>query len=83
MKTESENHQTNQQCILPDYYVTKNPRLKDELCNLLENTELGNVESANVEQLKSYVQTEIGNNIVNNDEHSIRVRNLINQMLNK
>lgn len=83
IRTESEGNQVQQICEIPDYYSSKNPKLKDQLCDKLEKTELGNVDANDKEQLNSYIQSEIDNNIVNNDEHSDRVRALINKMLNK
>jgi hypothetical protein len=83
MKTESENKHVEQQCVMPDYYMEKNPRLKENLCNKLEEMELGTDDENSAEQLRSYVQTEIGNNIKGNDIHSTRVRDMINKMLNK
>lgn len=83
MKTESENNAIEKQCVLPDYYESKNPTIKDELCDRFENMELGSKDENYNDQLKSYVQSEINNNITSNDEHSARVRELINKMLNK
>ena len=82
MKTESENKQVDQQCVMPDYYLSKNPRLKENLCDKLEDMDLGAEDENTAEQLRSYVQTEIGNNIKGNDIHSTRVRDMINKMLN-
>ena len=83
MKTESENEHVDQQCVMPEYYFLKNPKLKESLCDKLDGMELGEEDEQSLEQVKSYVQTEIGNNITGTDTHSIRVRELINKMLNK
>lgn len=82
MQTESENNHTEQQCFMPDYYSSKDPKLREQLCEKLKDTKLGSVNSSYNEQLKSYVQSEIGKSITKNDEHSNRVRILINKMLN-
>lgn len=82
MRTESEGHKAEQLCVMPDYYSSKNPKLKEQLCEKLGNMEFGTMEADYKEQLNSYVQSEIGKNITNNDEHSNRVRDLINKMLN-
>lgn len=83
MKTESENELVNQQCVMPDCYFAKDPELKENLCEKLEGIELGTEDEQSMEQVKSYVQAEIGNHITGTDSHSIRVRDLINKMLNK
>ena len=82
MKTESEGNQIEQLCEIPGDYSSKNPKLKELLCERLEETELEEMDANEKEQLKSYVQSEMDDNIVNNDEHSDRVRAIINRMLN-
>lgn len=79
-KTESEHHRTDRQCVLPDFYASKHPQLCERLCEQLEDRELGDY--GDNDQVKSYVQSEIAHNIVKNDEHSNRVRAMINRMLN-
>ena len=83
MKTESENHHTEQQCALPDYYESKHPHLKEELCEKLDQTDFDTHEDDSFDNIKSYVQSEIGNNFNKDDAHHIRVMNLITKMLNK
>lgn len=83
MKTVSENNQVEQQCVLPEYYDSKDPNLKTRLSDQLEGIVPENDGAITDEQLKSYIQSEIGSRVVDNDEHSIRVRDLINKMLNK
>lgn len=82
MRTESEGNLVEQVCEIPDYYSSRNPNLKAQLCDRLEKTELGDMDENDRVQLNSYVMSEIDNNIVNNDEHYDRVRALINKMLN-
>lgn len=82
MKTESENRLVNRQCVIPDYYRSRNPKLQEELCDRLEDADFHDGDSGS-EQLKSYFQSEIANNIAGNDSHSQRVRDMINKMLNK
>ena len=83
MQTESDNKCIRKECFVPDYYAKKDVFLKQALCESLENINLevadGNIE----EQVKTYVQSEIANNVAGSDEHSSRVRALINKMLNK
>jgi hypothetical protein len=83
MKTESENSRVDQQCVMPDYYLSRNPKLTENLCSKLEDMDIESEDEQAAEQLKSYVQTEIGNNIKGNDIHSTRVRDMINKLLNK
>lgn len=83
MKTESENSRVDQQCVMPDYYLSRNPKLTENLCSKLEDMDIESEGEQAAEQLRSYVQTEIGNNIKGNDIHSTRVRDMINKLLNK
>lgn len=83
MKTESENRHIVHQCVLPAYYSSKNPKLQEDLCDKLEVMDLDTSDENHTEQLKSYFQSEIANNIAENDSHSQRVRDMINRMLNK
>lgn len=79
MKSKTENHLTNQQCVLPEYYVVRNPKLSQYLCERLEDYELDNGDGA---QIMSYVQSEMDRMLVDNDKHTLRVRATINKMLN-
>lgn len=83
MQTESENKRVQKECFLPDYYAKKDKSLTQTLCDSLDNINLEIAEDKNEEQIISYVQSEIVNNIAGSDEHSFRVRALINKMLNK
>ena len=83
MQTESDNKYVQKECFVPDYYAKKNKSLKQTLCDSLENIDFEVAGDNNKEQIKSYVQSEIANNITGSDEHSSRVRTLINEMLNK
>lgn len=80
MKTESENQQVDRQCVIPQE-LSDISGLKDSLCSRLEQMPLEGNEGT--EQLSSYLQLEIAKNIPQNDTHSERVRNLINQMFNQ
>ena len=82
MRTESENKRVEQECFIPDYYSKKNETLKQALCNSLENVNLQN-SGDNKVQIKSYVQSEIANRLSGNNEHDMRVRTLVNKMLNE
>lgn len=83
MQTESDDKLIQKECFLPEYYTMRDESLKQSLCNLLENIELDATPGNDENQIKSYVQSEIANHISGNDEHSARVRNMINIMLNK
>ena len=83
MQTESDNKHIQKECFMPDYYAKKDESLKQTLCDSLENMDLKAAGDNNEEQIKSYVQSEIAKNIAGSDEHSSRVRALINKMLNK
>lgn len=82
MKTESENQQIASKCYIPDYYAAKNKNMADTLCERLENMDL-DMQEFEPEQLKSYVQNEIAAHIKDSDSHSVRVREMINKLLNK
>lgn len=83
IRTESEGSLVQQICEMPDYYFFNNPNFKGQLCDKLEKTELGDMDANDKEQLNSYILSEIDKNIATNDEHSDRIRELINKMLNK
>lgn len=83
MKTESENKQTDSKCATPDLDAFKNSQILDRLCNQLDLSDINNKDEHNSELLNSYIQAEISNKIVGDDAHSIRVRNMINNLLNK
>lgn len=82
MRTESEKQQTEQKCLIPDYY-SQQGNLKERLCATLDEYEFPERTASENDQLKSYVQTEIAHCISGNDNHSDRVRVLINKLLNK
>lgn len=83
LKTVSENQNIESQCITPSYYSFKDSGLQKKLCDCLENVNWEGDSENNIELLNSYIQTEIANNIAGDDSHSRRVREMINQMLNK
>lgn len=82
MQTESDNHRVEQKCVMPEYYSANHPKLGEQLCDRLEHTELSSGTPQEHEQLKSYVQSEISRKVEGNDEHSNRVRIMINKLLN-
>lgn len=82
MQTESDNHRVEQKCVMPEYYSATHPKLNEQLCDQLAHAELGSGSAQEQEQLKSYVQSEISRNVEGNDEHSNRVRMMINKLLN-
>lgn len=83
MQTESDNRRVQKECFVPEYYAKKDESLTQSLCETLENVDFEAAEDDGEEQIKSYVQSEIANNIAGSDEHSSRVRALINKMLNQ
>lgn len=72
-----------QKCIVPEYYSKNNESLQNRLCDTLEEYEFPIQTESEIEQLQSYVQTEMANKISGADNHSARVRDMINKMLNK
>lgn len=82
LKTESENHRVESQCIIPDFCSSKNQGLQQKLCNHLDNVDWGNDSENNTDLLHSYIQSEIANNLAGDDRHSNRIKELINKMLN-
>ncbi len=82
MRTESENS-VERKCLVPEYYSRSNEKVQERLCDTLEDYVFPARTESETEQLNSYVQTEIANNISGDDAHSVRVRNMINKMLNQ
>lgn len=76
----TEDQQTQRQCAIPQHYAERYPQLSSQLCDTLDQTPLPGTDA---EQLKSYVQNEMAERLPGNDAHSIRVREMINQLLNK
>jgi hypothetical protein len=60
-----------------------NENLQNRLCDTLEEYEFPIQSESETEQLQSYIQAEIANKISGDDNHSARVRDMINKMLNK
>jgi hypothetical protein len=83
MRTESENKHINRECFLPDYLSKQDESLQQKICESMEDIDLESSDGNNDDQIKSYVQSEIATNIVGNDDHSSRVRAMINKLLNK
>lgn len=83
MKTESENNYVETQSFIPNELVSRNPSLKDMISKKLENVEMNTNVLNDFEHIKSYIQSEIDNHIVSNDDHSLRVKSMINTMLNQ
>lgn len=81
MKTESENHQVERRCVIPEELSSSCSGLEESLSSRLEEMPLSTSEGA--EQLNSYLQLEIAKHIPQNDAHSERVKKLINQMFNQ
>lgn len=82
MKTESENQVVEQHCVLPKYYSSKDPLLSERLCKLLENIDF-QINGTISERVKSMIQSIISAKLPSDDNHSIRVRNMINNFINK
>ena len=82
MRTESDKN-IDQKCLVPEYYSKNDDNLQNRLCDTLENYEFPVQTDSETEQLQSYVQTEMANKIAGDDIHSVRVRDMINKMLNK
>lgn len=80
MRTESENKAVSQKCIFPDYYASAKNAIEKKVVANFEQMDMG-FEKSN--ELKSYVQAEVSQNITSNDAHSERVRDMIIKMLNK
>lgn len=84
MKTESENQQIQQQCLIPEFLAAKDSNLEKKLCQELDETNFdGSSSETATEQVKSYVQAEIATHIKGSDPHSMRVKDMINKMLNQ
>lgn len=81
MRTESE-EKISQKCLIPEYYSKNNDYLQNRLCDTLEEYEFPIRTESETEQLQSYVQAEMANKITGNDNHSVRVRDMISKMLN-
>ena len=82
MRTESDKS-IDQKCLVPEYYSKNDDNLQNRLCDTLEDYEFPVQTDSETEQLQSYVQTEMANKIAGDDIHSVRVRDMINKMLNK
>lgn len=82
MRTESDKN-IDQKCLVPEYYSKNDDDLQNRLCDTLEEYEFPVQTDSETEQLQSYVQTEMATKIAGDDPHSVRVRDLINKMLNK
>lgn len=82
MRTESDKN-IDQKCLVPEYYSKNDDNLQNRLCDTLEEYEFPVQTDSETEQLQSYVQTEMANKIAGDDTHSVRVRDMINKMLNK
>ncbi len=77
------NHQTNDRdCIIPEEYHEQMQPLTGQLVDLLDDVDFGSPTREERQQIESFLQNEIATNITGADEHSNRVRNLINQMFN-
>lgn len=83
MKTESENNRTEQICFVPDFFSKRDKGLEERLCLELEDIDFSQKSQHEEEQLKSYVQSEIATYIKGTDKHSMRVKAMINKLLNK
>ena len=83
MRTDSGREGIGQNCVVPDYYASKDSKFGERLCQSMGDVNFGKASSAENEQLKSYVQSEMAQKITGNDNHSDRVRAMINKMLNK
>ena len=83
MRTESENQQIERKCIIPEYYTSNNKAMEEVLYDKLEMIDLDVLSEGENEQLQSYVQSEIADQITEDDNHSVRVRAMINKMLNQ
>ena len=81
MRTKSEKS-IEQKCIVPEYYSENKDNLQNRLCDTLEEYEFPVQTEPETEQLQSYVQAEMANKISGDDTHSVRVRDMINKMLN-
>ena len=57
--------------------------MEEGLYDKLEMIDLGVLSEGENEQLQSYVQSEIAEHITEDDNHSVRVRAMINKMLNQ
>ncbi len=82
LKTVSESERVKRECFIPDLYF-KNKSLKDKLCETLDEIELEEIGMCVSDTVQSYMQSEIANKLSGDDNHSIRVRAMINKMLNK
>jgi hypothetical protein len=80
MRTESENKQVNQACVIPDYYKTEKSQIEQKVVDKFEQMDQS---FEKTEEIKSYVQAEMAQNITTNDAHADRVREMIIKMLNK
>lgn len=83
MQTVREDKHTKHQCFIPELYVNQEPQLSESLCEQLERLELECQDTLATEQLRSYMQNEIEEQIVGNDRHAQRVKALINKMINQ
>ena len=82
MRTESDENQVDRKCLMPDFHSEGN-HLEERLCDTLDDYDFPEQTEAEKEQLKSYIQNEIARGISGDDNHSMRVRSMINEMLNK
>lgn len=80
MCTESENNRVEQKCSIPENCTTYNENIKERLCNILMDTNFASVSEDEHEQVKSYLHTEITNNIKSEDAHAERVKAMINYL---
>lgn len=83
LETESEGHHVERKCVVSKFFSMQNSDLEKTVSERIDGSDMDFSDSINNEQLKSYIQTEIDNNITNLDEHHNRVREMINRMLNK
>ena len=83
MKTESENHQVECQCLVPDYLSSRDKDMEYKLCQQLDEMDFNQETETAEEQVKSYVQSEIATHIKGSDPHSMRVKDMINKLLNQ
>jgi hypothetical protein len=82
VRMESENHTEEQRCFYPEFRAGDGT-LGQRLCSALDESEFAELNAGEIEQVKSYIQSEIATALPGEDRHSQRVREMINKMLNR
>lgn len=83
MTTEAKGGYSESQCIFPKQYEEKEPVIVDMIKEQMSEKDYPDLTDSEKDQLKSYVQNEIRENLPGNDAHANRVKEMINKMLNK